>query len=154
MKAVDFGIGGDRTQHVLWRIENGECDGIKPKVVVLMIGTNNLGRNSAPEIVEGITAIVKEFRSRLPESKILLLGVFPRGEKHDDPVRKAIQDINRQIAKLDDGKWIKYLDIGGKFLDAKGDLPKDVMPDFLHPNAKGYQIWADAMDPTLQAMLK
>ena len=154
MKAVDFGIGGDQTQHVLWRIENGECDGIKPKVVVLMIGTNNLGGNSPPEIVEGITAIVKEFRTRLPEAKILLLGVFPRAEKPDDPLRKAIQDINREIAKLDDGKSIKYLDIGGKFLDAEGNLPKDVMPDFLHPNAKGYQIWADAMDPTLQALLK
>jgi lysophospholipase L1-like esterase len=154
MKAVDFGIGGDQTQHVLWRMEHGECDGIKPKVIVLMIGTNNAGRNSAPEIVEGITAIVKGFRSRLPESKILLLGIFPRGEKHDDSVRAKLQKINERIAKLDDGKWIKYLDIGQKFLDANGDLPKDVMPDFLHPNAKGYRIWADAMDPTLQEMLK
>ena len=154
LKGVDFGIGGDQTQHVLWRIKNGECDGIKPKVIVLMIGTNNLGRNSPPEIVEGIAAIVKEFRSRLPEAKILLLGVFPRAEKSDDPIRKAIQAINGEIAKLDDGKWIKYLDIGGKFLDAEGNLPKDVMPDFLHPNEKGYKIWADAMDPSLQAMLK
>jgi lysophospholipase L1-like esterase len=154
MKAVDFGIGGDQTQHVLWRTEHGECDGIKPKVIVLMIGTNNAGRNSAPEIVEGITAIVKGFRSRLPESKILLLGIFPRGEKHDDPVRAKLQKINERIAKLDDGKWIKFLDIGQKFLDSNGDLPKDVMPDFLHPNAKGYRIWADAMDPTLQEMLK
>jgi lysophospholipase L1-like esterase len=154
LKAVDFGIGGDQTQHVLWRIQNGECDGIKPKVIVLMIGTNNLGRNSPPEIAEGIAAILKEFRSRLPEAKILLLGVFPRTEKADDPVRKAIQAINREIAKLDDGRWIKYLDIGRQFLDADGNLPKDVMPDFLHPNAKGYKIWADAMDPTLQDMLK
>jgi hypothetical protein len=154
LKAVDFGIGGDRTQHVLWRIEHGECDGITPKVVVLMIGTNNLGRNSAAEIVDGITAIVNEFRTRLPQSKILLLGIFPRGAKHDDPAREKIQSINRTIAKLDDGKQIKYLDIGTKFLDAKGDLPKEVMPDALHPNAKGYQIWADAMDPTLKALLK
>jgi lysophospholipase L1-like esterase len=154
MKAVDFGISGDRTEHVLWRMKNGECDGIKPKVVVLMIGTNNMGSNSAPEIVEGITAIVKDFRSRLPKSKILLLGIFPRDEKADSPVRKKIADVNREIAKLDDGKWIKYLDIGEKFLDSKGDLPSDVMPDFLHPNAKGYQIWADAMDPTLKALLK
>ena len=154
MKAVDFGIGGDCTEHVLWRMKHGECAGIKPKVVVLMIGTNNLGGNSGPQIAEGVTAIVKEFRRRLPRSKILLLGIFPRGEKHDDSARKTIQNINRQIAKLDDGKWIKYLDIGAKFLDANGDLPKAVMPDGLHPNAKGYKIWADAMDPTLQAMLK
>jgi lysophospholipase L1-like esterase len=154
LMAVDFGIGGDQTQHVLWRIQHGECDGIKPKVIVLMIGTNNLGRNSVPEIVEGITAIVKDFRNRLPEAKILLLGVFPRAEKAADPLRKAIQGINREIAKLDDGQSIKYLDIGGKFLDAKGNLPKDIMPDFLHPNDKGYKIWADAMDPTLQDLLK
>jgi lysophospholipase L1-like esterase len=154
MKAVDFGISGDRTEHVLWRMQHGECAGIKPKVVVLMIGTNNLGSNSGPQIVEGIAAVVRNFRTRLPQSKILLLGVFPRGEKHDNLARKAIKDINRSIAKLDDGKWIKYLDIGGKFLDAKGDLPKDVMPDALHPNAKGYQIWADAMDPALKSLLK
>jgi lysophospholipase L1-like esterase len=150
MKAVDFGIGGDMTEHVLWRMENGECEGIKPKVIVLMIGTNNTGKNSAPQIVEGITAIVKDFRKRLPESKILLLGVFPRAEKPEQPVRKKIKDINAEIAKLDDGKWIKYLDIGDKFLDSEGNLPKDIMPDALHPNAKGYQIWADAMDPTLK----
>src|ERR1043166_3157127 len=154
MNAVDFGISGDKTEHVLWRLENGECEGIKPKVIVLMIGTNNTGTNSAPQIVEGITAIVKDFRKRLPQSKILLLGVFPRGEKADHPARKKIKEINAQIAKLDDGKMIKYLDIGDKFLDADGNLPKDIMPDALHPNAKGYQIWADAMDPTLQALLK
>jgi lysophospholipase L1-like esterase len=154
MKAVDFGIGGDKTEHVLWRMENGELQAIKPKVIVLMIGTNNTGKNSAPEIVEGITAIVKKFRKDLPESKILLLGVFPRGATADMPIRQKIKDINTQIAKLDDGKAIKYLDIGDKFLDADGNLPKDIMPDALHPNAKGYQIWADAMDPTLQAMLK
>jgi lysophospholipase L1-like esterase len=154
MKAVDFGIGGDKTEHVLWRMENGELRGIKPKVIVLMIGTNNTGKNSAPEIVEGITAIVKKFRKDLPDSKILLLGVFPRGATADMPIRQKIKDINAQIAKLDDGKAIKYLDIGDKFLDADGNLPKDIMPDALHPNAKGYQIWADAMNPTLQAMLK
>jgi lysophospholipase L1-like esterase len=154
MKAVDFGIGGDKTEHVLWRMANGECEGIKPKVVVLMIGTNNTGKNSAPEIVEGVKAIVTDFRKRLPDSKILLLGVFPRGEMAGTPIRAKIKSINDEIAKLDDGKKIKYLDIGDKFLDKDGTLPKDIMPDFLHPNAKGYQIWADSMDPTLQAMLK
>jgi lysophospholipase L1-like esterase len=113
-----------------------------------------MGSNTAPQIVEGIAAIVKEFRSRLPGSKILLLGIFPREEKADDPVRKKIADVNREIAKLDDGKSIKYLDIGGKFLDAQGTLPKAVMADFLHPGAKGYQIWIDAMDPTLKTLLK
>ena len=109
LKAVDFGISGDKTEHVLWRMENGECEGIKPKVIVLMIGTNNTGKNSAPEIVEGITAIVQDFRKRLPGAKILLLGVFPRAEKPDSPFRLKIKDINTAIAKLDDGKMIKYL---------------------------------------------
>jgi lysophospholipase L1-like esterase len=154
MKAVDFGIGGDCTQHVLWRLQNGECKGIKPKLVVLMIGTNNMGGNSESQIVEGITAIVKEFRTRLPGSRILLLAIFPRGEKADDPLRKKVNDVNREIAKLDDGKWVKYLDINGKFLDADGTLPRDIMPDLVHPNAKGYQIWADAIEPTLQELLK
>jgi lysophospholipase L1-like esterase len=154
MQAVDFGIGGDRTEHVLWRMQHGECEVIKPKVVVLMIGTNNMGSNSAAEIVEGVTAIVKEFRTRLPETKILLLGIFPRAEKADDPVRGEIATVNRDIAKLDDGKWVTYLDIGAKFLDAQGNLPADVMPDFLHPNAKGYKIWSDAMEPTLKGLLK
>ena len=154
LKAADFGISGDRTEHVLWRLQNGELDGIKPKVVVLMIGTNNTRNNSAPEIVEGITAIVKEFRTRLPESKILLLGVFPRDAQPDTPNRVKIKEINSNIAKMDDGKRVKYLDIGGKFLEPDGTMSKEVMPDFLHPNEKGYQIWADAMEGTLMAMLK
>jgi lysophospholipase L1-like esterase len=154
LKAVDFGIGGDCTQHVLWRLQNGECETIKPRVVVLMIGTNNMGGNSGPEIVEGVAAIVKEFRTRLPESKILLLGVFPRAEKRDDPLRTKVTNVNREIAKLDDGRSVKYLDINEKFLDPEGNLRKDLMPDLVHPNAKGYQIWADTMDSTLQAMLK
>ena len=156
--AANFGIGGDRTQHVLWRIEHGEVDGIKPRVVALMIGTNNTkqnGRdiNTVPDIVQDITVIVEELRARLPESKILLLAIFPRGEK-GDPIRDQIKDINTTIAKLDNGRTIKYLDIGPKFLEPDGTLPRDMMPDLLHPNAKGYQIWADAIEPTLVEMMK
>lgn len=153
--AANFGIGGDQTQHVLWRIEHGEVDGLKPKVTVLMIGTNNTGgRNQTPEIVEGVTAIVKELRHRMKKSKVLLLAIFPRSEKPDAPVRQQIRDINLQLAQLDDGKWVKFLDIGPKFLQPDGTLSRDVMPDRLHPNQKGYQIWADAMEPTLASMLK
>ncbi|MGN6642996.1 MAG: platelet-activating factor acetylhydrolase IB subunit [Verrucomicrobiota bacterium] len=159
--AANFGIGGDRTQHVLWRMENGELDGIKPKAVVLMIGTNNTGkerdgktiRNSVPETIEGVTAIVKGLRSKLPATKILLLAIFPRGEK-DAPQRAQVAEINQQIAKLDDGKMVHFLDIGQKFLTADGTLPKEIMPDLLHPNEKGYQIWAEAMEPTLAELLK
>ena len=159
--AANFGIGGDRTQHVLWRMDHGELDGIKPKVVVLMIGTNNTGketdhktpRNTVPEVAEGVQAVVNDIRARLPDSKILLLAIFPRGTL-DDPQRAQVALINTLIAKLDDGKMVKFLDIGPKFLEFDGTLPKSIMPDLLHPNAQGYQIWADAMEPTLDEMLK
>ena len=154
LKAANFGIGGDRTQHVLWRIENGELEGIKPKLVVLMIGTNN-GGDSKEDVALGITTIVKEIQKRLPETKVLLLGIFPRGAKADDKGRAKNNQVNEIVAKLDDGgKTIKYMDIGDKFLDEKKDLPKDIMPDALHPNAKGYQIWADAILPTVKEMMK
>ena len=156
----NFGISGDRTEHVLWRIDHGELDGIHPKAVVLMIGTNNTGReknghlrNSVPEIVQGVTAVVNDIRSKLPDSKILLLGIFPRGEL-DDPQRAQVALINTVIAKLADGKTVRFLDIGSNFLEMDGTLPCSVMPDLLHPNLHGYQIWADAMEPTLSEMLK
>ena len=153
LKAANFGIGGDRTQHVLWRIEHGELEGIKPKLMVLMIGTNN-GGDSKEDVALGITTIVEESRKRIPEMKVLLLGIFPRGAKADDHGRAKNNQVNEIVAKLDDGgKTIKYLDIGDKFLDEKKDLPKDIMPDALHPNAKGYQIWADAILPTVKDMM-
>jgi lysophospholipase L1-like esterase len=159
--AANFGIGGDRTQHVLWRMEKGELDGIKPKVVVLMIGTNNTGkendagkiRNTVPEIIEGVRVVVRELRAKLPDSKILLLAIFPRGTL-DDPQRAQVALINTVIAKLDDGRMVKFLDINPKFLEADGTLSTNIMPDLLHPNEQGYQIWADAMGPALDEMLK
>lgn len=155
---LNLGIGGDRTEHVLWRLDHGEVDGIKPKAVVVMIGTNNLG-NAPPATPEqtaaGVTCVVEKLREKLPDSKILLLGVFPRGAKADDPYRAQVKTVNDTIAKLDDGgKTIKYLDISDKFLAGDGTLPADIMPDALHPNEKGYQIWADAMGPALDEMLK
>jgi len=158
--AANFGIGGDRTQHVLWRMEHGELDGLNPKAVVLMIGTNNTGkdqdgkpRNTTPEIIEGVTAVVTGLRTKLPQSKILLLAVFPRGEK-GTPIRDQLKEINIALAKLDDGKMVKFLDIGAKFLEPDGTLPKDIMPDLLHPNEKGYRIWADSMESALTDLLK
>jgi lysophospholipase L1-like esterase len=154
MKAANFGIGGDRTEHVLWRIQHGELEGIEPKVVVLMIGTNNLGSNSAEEIADGNKAIVEEIQKKQPKAKILLLGIFPRSPKATDPQRDKIKNINKIIAKLDDGKNIKFLDIGEKFLGKDGELTKDIMPDYLHLSDKGYQIWADSTKAQLQDMLK
>jgi lysophospholipase L1-like esterase len=157
--ALNLGISGDRTQHVLWRLEHGELDGVKPKAVVLMIGTNNTGnekdgsaRNSTAEVIEGVSAVVKSIRTRLPQSKLLLLAIFPRGAV-EAPQRDQIRDINAALAKLDDGKRIKFLDIGKVFLAPDGSIPKTLMPDLLHPNAAGYQRWADAMEPTLAGML-
>jgi len=152
LKAANFGIGGDRTEHVLYRITNGELDGITPKVAVLMIGTNNTGANSAEQISEGITTIVKTIREKSPKTKVLVLAVFPRGKEIPNPGNSKIIEINKTIAKLDDGSNVKFLDIGSKFMK-DGQIPQDIMHDYLHLTESGYQIWADAITPTLTAML-
>jgi lysophospholipase L1-like esterase len=149
LKAANFGIGGDRTEHVLWRIQHDELKGINPKVIVLMIGTNNSGSNSVEQIASGVTAIVKDLRTRSPESKVLLLGIFPRSRKAEDSIRDKLAKINEIIAKLDDGKNVRYLDIGKKFLEPDGSLTKEIMPDALHLSARGYEIWGDAIAPTV-----
>ncbi|MEZ0218109.1 MAG: platelet-activating factor acetylhydrolase IB subunit [Rariglobus sp.] len=155
LKAVNFGIRGDRTQHVLWRVQNGNFAGITPKVVVLMIGTNNsTGSDTAEQIAEGVEAIVKEIMKRSPATKVLLLGVFPRAEKPDSPARVKIAAINAILAKLDDGEKVVFLDMGEKFLQPDGTLTRDIMPDLLHLSPVGYQIWADAIQEKLPALLK
>ncbi|MBI5775691.1 MAG: GDSL family lipase [Verrucomicrobia bacterium] len=153
---ANFGIGGDRTQHVLWRIENGELDGIKPKATVLMIGTNNAGGDSAEGIAAGIRAILDAIHRRSPGTKVLLLAVFPRGDKPDGKFNAAhekLKKVNAIIAQYADGKKVHYLDIGEKFL-VDGKLTKEIMPDFLHLSAAGYQIWADAITPKLAELMK
>ncbi len=156
MKAANFGIGGDKTQHVLWRIDNGELENIHPKVCVLMIGTNNIGSNPVPQIAKGVEEIVQTVRDKTG-AKVLLLGVFPRGKSPDAPkdaaARKGVAGINEIIAKLDDGKNVRYLDIGDKFLQPDKTISQDIMRDYLHPTAKGYVIWADAMGPLLKEMM-
>jgi len=160
LKAANFGLSGDRTQHLLWRLQHGEFEGLTlPPVVVLMIGTNNIGQKDNPEppasAVAGIQAIVKEIRKKSDHAKILLLGVFPRGQKPEDPFRGMIKEINAAAAKLDDeGKSVKFLDIGEKFLQPDGTISKEIMHDYLHLTEKGYQIWADAIKDTLVEMLK
>jgi len=161
--AANFGIGGDRTQHVLWRIEHGELDGIHPKVVVLMIGTNNSNDDSPQDIAAAIKMIIDVIDEKIPKTKILLLAIFPRGPHAnpagatDDGTKRmaTIHAVNQIISHYDDGgKTVKYLDIGAKFLGEDGKLHTDVMSDLLYPTEKGYQIWADAMEPTLDEMLK
>ncbi|HET6250223.1 MAG TPA: GDSL-type esterase/lipase family protein [Tepidisphaeraceae bacterium] len=154
--AADFGVSGEHTEHVLGRIDHGLLDDVRPKVVVIMIGTNNIGHyaDEKPEwVAEGVKKIVETVHQKLPEAKVLLLGVFPRDGK-DSSSRKKVEEINAIISKLDDGKTTRYLDIGSKFLDEKGELPKDIMPDKLHPTEKGYKIWAEAMQPLLDEMMK
>ncbi len=151
-KVANFGIAGDTTQGVLYRLQNGEGKGFSPRAVMLMIGTNNTLRNTAAEIAEGIGAVVMELQRDFPQAKILLLGVFPRG-RPNDPVRATIADINRTIAKLHDGQRVQYLDIGAKFLAADGTIPADVMSDLLHPGPKGYEIWAQAVKEPLTALM-
>jgi lysophospholipase L1-like esterase len=159
LKVANFGIAGDTTQGVLYRLQNGEGQGFSPKAVMLMIGTNNTGGgfggagNTAEEIAEGIGAVVLELQKDFPEAKILLLAVFPRNAP-GDPVRATIAKINSIISKLDDGDRVHYLDIGDKFLDANGNIPVDVMGDALHPTTKGYEIWAEAVKEPLMKLME
>jgi len=151
-KAANFGIGGDRTQHVLWRIQNGELEGIEPKVAVLMIGTNNASSATPDEIAQGITAITKELHRRLPKTRILLLGVFPRDQK-PSARRDKLKSVNDKIAMLDDGSQLRFLNIEKAFLNEDGTISPKIMPDYLHLSRQGYRIWADAMEPLLWSML-
>jgi lysophospholipase L1-like esterase len=197
---VNLGIGGDQTGHVLWRITDGhELDHLKPKAAVIMIGTNNTGAHSAGQIAGGIKAIVEELKRQKPDIKVLLLGVFPRGnagdaertveqiaegvkpineelkkEKPDakrlnaavralalqrgtipaDKLNKKIAEINAIIAKLDDGKTVFFKDIGKEFLDQNGGLSGEIMPDYLHLSAKGYDIWGKAIKADIEKLIK
>lgn len=150
--AVNMGYSGDRTEHVLWRLENGEIDGISPKVASLMIGTNNYGDNTAEEIGAGIIAIVNRLREKLPDTKVLILAIFPRGEKPGE-VRDTLAKASTIAAGIADGNMIHYLDIGPAFLTEDGTLPKDIMPDALHPNASGYALWAAAVEPKIAELM-
>lgn len=151
-RAANFGINGDKTQNVLWRIRDGELDGIGPKAVVLLIGTNNLSASPPEEIARGIAAIVAEIRRRLPEARVLLLGILPRGER-PGPARDRIRAVNQLIARLDDGSRVRFLDIGRSFVDEDGTISREIMPDSLHLSPKGYRIWAEAMEPALRPLL-
>jgi lysophospholipase L1-like esterase len=161
LKAANFGIPADRTQHVLWRIANGEFEGLTlPRVVVLLIGTNDLGQTNVPResvgaAVAGIEAILKEIHKRSPTTKILLLGIFPRGEKPDHPLRAAVKEANERLAAFDDeGKTVKFLDIGSRFLEADGTISRDTMSDFFHLTPRAYQTWAEAIKEPLTELLK
>ena len=151
-KAIDMGFSGDQVGHLLWRIQNGALKGISPKVAVLMIGTNN-SRDYNPEEVGGaIRAICAELHAQLPETKILLLAIFPRGTADDERHLKNVK-TNELISGLGDEPWVEFLDIGASFTDPAGNVRKELFPDGLHPNTEGYAIWGEAMKPTLDRMM-
>jgi lysophospholipase L1-like esterase len=153
MKVANFGIAGDTTQGVLYRLQDGEGQGYQPRAIMLMIGTNNTGRNSAEEIAEGVAAVVRDLRKDFPKAKILLLGIFPRSTASSALRTKVIQ-VNNIICGLDDGQHVFYLDFGSKFLAADGSIPKDIMSDGLHPTTQGYEIWAETVKGPLDNMAK
>lgn len=153
LKIANFGIPGDTTQGVLWRLQNGEGQGHKPKAVMLLIGTNNNG-NTAEEIAEGVGADVLELRKDFPDAKILLMAIFPRGAGPGDAGRRKMDAVNKIIAKLDDQKHVFFLNINDKFLDANGGLVGFRPSDHLHPVPEGYEIWASAVAPTLKSWVE
>ncbi len=150
--AVNLGIGGDRTEHVLWRLDNGNIDGINPKVAVLMIGTNNHRDNTAEEIAAGVEAIVAKLRSRLPGTRVLLLAIFPRTDVPEE-FRAKLREATALFSKLDSDPMVEFVDIGGAFLNEKGELTKDIMPDLLHLSGEGYKRWAEAIEPFVGKMM-
>jgi lysophospholipase L1-like esterase len=162
--AVNCGTGGDETQHVIWRLQHGNVDGLDkpepkdakpPHLAIVMIGTNNLGNSSySPEqTAEGVKAVVTTLREKLPHTKVLLLAIFPRGEKADDPLRKKVTQTNQLIKADVKMKDVEYLDIGESFVQKDGTISKDIMPDFLHLSPAGYEIEAKAIEPKVHEML-
>jgi len=152
--AVNMGFSGDRTQHVLWRLDHGHLEGISPKLAVLMIGTNNSNGNdnTAEEIADGIIAICRRIQAKCPKTKILILAIFPRGPE-PSAQREKNAKASLLASKIADGKMIHYLDINEHFLGPDGALPQTIMPDYLHPNETGYRIWARAIEPKVAELL-
>ncbi len=150
--AVNLGIGGDRTEHVLWRLQNGNIEGISPKAAMVMIGTNNHRDNTAEEIAQGVEAIVALLRAKLPETRILLLAIFPRTDVAEEYQAK-VKEASALYAKLGDDPMVDFVDIGKVFLDQDGVLQASIMPDFLHLSKEGYERWAEAVEPWLGRML-
>ena len=159
--AADFGWGADLTQNILWRLEHGELDGVNPKVVVLLAGTNNVGRGvragteeaKIADVTKGIEAILRVIEEQAPRAAIILTAIFPRNDSM--AAMPVIQRINGNLSKLADGKKIRYLDVNDKLADADGKLFEGMMNagDKLHPTLKGYQVWADALKPVFTELL-
>ena len=150
--AAVFAVGYDRTQHVLWRMQNGEGEGYQPKVIQLLIGTNNLGPNTAEETIAGEKAVLADLRQRFPNARILITAIFPRG-RPDDPIRKDVAAVNEALSKMTDDRTVFFIDINKVFLNEGGTTNDGLKRDMLHPSAKGYQLWADAVKSMLDQLL-
>lgn len=153
--AVGLGFGGDRTENLLWRLQHGELDGMSPKAIVMLIGTNNTGdRLEDPALtVAGIQKNLDEVRRRQPQAKVVLLALFPRDEKPDGLLRRHNARVNALLPRLADGRQVVFLDIGRALTQPDGTLSKDILPDWLHLSPQGYEIWARNLEPTLTPLL-
>jgi len=134
-------------------MQNGEGEGYQPRVIELLVGTNNLGPNTPTETIEGEKAVLANLRERFPNAQILIVGIFPRG-RPTDPIRQSVATVNEALSKMADGNQVFYLDIGKVFLNEDGTTNDGLKRDMLHPSARGYQLWADAVQPTLEKLLK
>jgi lysophospholipase L1-like esterase len=153
-KAANLGMNLDRTQQVLWRVEHGNFEGIHPKAIIILIGTNNsITGNTPQEIADGVIAVVHKLLEKVPESKILLLAIFPSGEQPDNPQRVRAIAADTIFQKVADGRMVRYLDIGDKFTNRDGTISKEVMPDFLHLSPRGYGLWAEAIEPVVKDLM-
>ena len=155
-RAANFGIGGDRTEHVLWRLDHGNLDGLSPRLIVVMIGTNNAGhrQDQAGDTAAGVRAIVERLRAKCPRSRILLLAIFPRGQTLDDPCRRLNDETNMMLRGFADAtEAVEFLDIGGRFVDQDLVPRADLMPDRLHLSRGGYELWAEAIEARVRRAL-
>jgi len=152
---LNLGVPGDETGHVLWRIAHGELDGIHPRVVVVLIGTNNIGNSgqTGRDTARGVQCVVDAVRAKLPAANILLLAVFPREEQPQAKLRREVNALNARLSAWQHGPAIRYLDLSAAFLDADGRLPRDLFPDGLHLSAAAYEKWAKAMMPAIHALM-
>jgi beta-glucosidase len=153
MSALNLGYAGDRTEHLLWRIQNGEIDNLEAKWIILLIGTNNAGHRLDPpeEISAGVNAILLTLKTRLPHSKIVLMAIFPRSRNNHKPMRQRLNLTNQLIKQLTDNQQVFWLDINQHFLNDDGVLLESVMPDLLHPNSAQYEVWAQQIQSLLIA---
>lgn len=149
---ANLGFGYDYLENTLWRLRHGELDGAKAKVVVMHIGTNNAGKNTPEEIAAGVRALLDEIQQRQPQAHVLLMAIFPRGAK-PDAMRSKLDTTNKLLAQFAAPGRVTFLDIGAKFLQPDGTIAREIMGDYLHPSGKGYEIWAEAIEPLLVKLL-